>query len=169
MNDDAPLKYLDENLEGQLLPVLGQILMDRDFNVASRVALVLARAGAALGSRAEHFFQWAVKGVDAQATEDPVRLSIHLSVISIALQLGQRDCMKPFVSQLLSRLSALLETVEHYQMVTPLVQTIQVIAGLFVEELESIMRDVVDLLVGWSLDPAVPEALLDPEPFSAKK
>jgi hypothetical protein len=33
----------------------------------------------------------------------------------------------------------------------------QVIAGLFAEELESSMRDLVDLLVGWSLDPEVPE------------
>jgi hypothetical protein len=29
-----------------------------------------------------------------------------------------------------------------------------VIAGLYTEELESIMRDLVDLLVGWTLDPA---------------
>ena len=45
MNDDAPLKYLAENLERQLLPVLGGLIMDRDFAVASRAALVLARAG----------------------------------------------------------------------------------------------------------------------------
>ena len=31
------------------------------------------------------------------------------------------------------------------------------IAGLFAEELENSMRDLVDLLVGWSLDPEVPE------------
>ena len=73
----------------------------------------------------------------------------------------------------------MLETVSHYQMVSPLVHTIQVIAslsvnvragdhtqinnnkkniqviaGLYTEELESIMRDLVDLLVGWTLDPA---------------
>ena len=84
-------------------------------------------AGAALGSDAEPFFEWAVKGVETQATQDPVRLSIHLSVVSIALQLGQRDCMKPLVSKLLARLNSLLETVSHYQMVTPLVQTIQVL------------------------------------------
>jgi len=158
MNDDAPLKYLTEHLEGEVLPVLGQVMMDRDFYVANRAALVLARAGAALGSDAEPFFHWAVKGIETQAVQDPVRLSIHLSVVSIALQLGQRDCMKPLVSQLLTRLSSLLETVSHYQMVTPLVQTIQVIAGLFAEDFESIMCDVVDLLVGWSLDPDVPES-----------
>ena len=61
---DAPLKYLTENLEAQLLPALGHILMDRDFMVASRAALVLARAGAVLGRHAEPFFQWAVKSVE---------------------------------------------------------------------------------------------------------
>jgi|SouAtlMetagenome_1021521.scaffolds.fasta_scaffold298021_2 hypothetical protein len=61
-----------------------------------------------------------------QATQDPVRLSIHLSVVSQALQLGQRDCMKPLVPDLLARLVAMLETVSHYQMVSPLVHTIQV-------------------------------------------
>ena len=158
MNDDVPLKYLTEHLEGELLPALGQVMLDRDVFVASRAALVLARAGAALGRDAEPFFHWAVKGVEMQAVQDPVRLSIHLSVVSIALQLGQRDCMKPLVSQLLTRLSSLLETVAHYQMVTPLIQTIQVIAGLFADDFESIMCDVVDLLVGWSLDPEVPES-----------
>ena len=66
---DAPLKYLTENLEAQLLPALGHILMDRDFMVASRAALVLARAGAVLGRHAEPFFQWAVNSVETQARE----------------------------------------------------------------------------------------------------
>ena len=66
---DAPLKYLTENLEAQLLPALGHILMDRDFMVASRAALLLARAGAVLGRHAEPFFQWAVNSVETQARE----------------------------------------------------------------------------------------------------
>lgn len=68
-----------------------------DFAVATRAALVLARAGAALGSHAEPFFKWATQGIETQATQDPVRLSVHLSVVSQALKLGQRDCMKPLV------------------------------------------------------------------------
>jgi hypothetical protein len=36
-NDDAPLKYLAENLERQLLPVLGGVMMDRSSNYFSKV------------------------------------------------------------------------------------------------------------------------------------
>ena len=48
MNDEAPLTYLKDHLEAKILPVLGQVMMDRDFHVASRAALVLGRAGAAI-------------------------------------------------------------------------------------------------------------------------
>jgi hypothetical protein len=34
-NDDAPLKYLAENLERQLLPVLGGVMMDRQLFLKS--------------------------------------------------------------------------------------------------------------------------------------
>eukprot|EP00961_Rhodomonas_salina_P190926 2576104-Rhodomonas_salina.1 len=64
---------------------------------SKRAALVLARIGAALGSDAGPFFAWVLLGVETQAAQDPIRLSIHLSVLSQTLQLGQRDCLHPFV------------------------------------------------------------------------
>lgn len=110
--EDVSHKFLTQNLEKLLLPSLSQVMMDRDVAVSNRAALVLARVGAALGSDAGPFFAWVMVGVETQANQDPVRLTIHLSVLSQTLQLGQRDCLLPFVADLAQRLAVLLERVQ---------------------------------------------------------
>eukprot|EP00960_Hanusia_phi_P050856 760467-Hanusia_phi.AAC.8 len=154
---DEASKFMHDHLVSTLLPVLGEALQDPDAEISQRSALVLARIGASLGSEAHDFFAWACAGVNKQATQDPVMLSTLLSVISQTMRLGQQDAVKTFAEELVKELVNLLETVEHYQMVIPIVVHLQQIARLFPLVISSVFKDIIDLLVGWSLDPVVPE------------
>jgi hypothetical protein len=68
------------SIQGLLLPSLGPILLDRNPAIAYSAAKILARIGAALGSDAADFIEWALKYVDHEqlhGQHDQVRLRIH--------------------------------------------------------------------------------------------
>ena len=154
---DEASRFIHDHLVSTLLPVLGEALMDSDAEISQRTTLGLARIGASLGSEAQDFFAWACAGVNKQATQDPVMLSVLLAVISQTMRLGQQDAVKPFAMEVVKELVNLLETVEHYQMVIPIIVNLQQIARLFPLVVSGVFKDIIDLLVGWSLDPIVPE------------
>jgi hypothetical protein len=160
---ESASKFLKENLEVVLLPALNSMLKDENETISNRSAHLLARIGASLDGDAWPFFAWLLRVLDNFEKKSAYSQSLdqgtacrHLSIISNTLRLSGSSALEPFASRITARLQCVLESLQSHQLVAPIVEVLQTIGTRFPSVFSPVFKDVVDLMLGWSLDPNIP-------------
>ena len=158
-------KFLKENLEVVLFPALCTVMKDDNEIVARRAMELLAKIGASLHAEAWPFFAWLLRVLDnfekksaySQGLEQGA-VSRHLSIIARSLHFSDGPELELCASRITTRLQSVLESLQSHYLVAPIVEVLQIIGSRFPAVLSPVFKDLVDLMLGWSLDPNIPAA-----------
>ena len=156
-------KFLKENLEVVLFPALNAIIKDENEAVARRATDLLARIGASLEADAWPFFSGLLRVLDnfekksaySQGLDQSLACR-NLAIISRSLRFSSGSSLEPCASRITARLQCVLESLQSHLLVAPIVEVLQTIGARFPAVFSPVFKDVVDLMLGWSLDPNIP-------------
>jgi hypothetical protein len=143
----------------KLFRTVEQLLVDRAAKVRAAIARVLGALGTLLGQEYHRFLQWAFTGLhDPQA--DAAAKALCLGALDAYIEFGDDMTLNMSLPDVVLSLQAFLDSIptEQHELLRPTVDLLVQLAE-FPHILHPHFGDLVDLLLGWTLDDSLPEEL----------
>jgi hypothetical protein len=126
-------------------------------SIRYEIALLLGNLGTVLKLEAGRFYAWMSQNIDA-ASQKEIKL-LFLTIMKEFVEHSEDIYLEPFVLSLLVKLQSLLDSIQDYDLVKPILDTLFHLSAHFPQLFATQFQDIIDLLIGWRLDDNLPDPL----------